>query len=122
MIRRPPRSTRTDTLFPYTTLFRTPMLSYQLLKNHAGLLLVGDYTSLRWLHEVVHDVNERSRLIKDDESPFLGLAYDARKAYQSERELLTAPPSYAEMGTRYGVTDLWPVPLFTHPIMRSSTT
>src|SRR3546814_15439851 len=24
MIRRPPRSTRTDTLFPYTTLFRTP--------------------------------------------------------------------------------------------------
>src|SRR3546814_4036907 len=33
MIRRPPRSTRTDTLFPYTTLFRSPgdvvgLLSY----------------------------------------------------------------------------------------------
>src|SRR3546814_18328441 len=27
MIRRPPRSTRTDTLFPYTTLFRSPFLS-----------------------------------------------------------------------------------------------
>src|SRR3546814_10457502 len=27
MIRRPPRSTRTDTLFPYTTLFRSPGLS-----------------------------------------------------------------------------------------------
>src|SRR3546814_2787743 len=26
MIRRPPRSTRTDTLFPYTTLFRSPWL------------------------------------------------------------------------------------------------
>src|SRR3546814_3237497 len=25
MIRRPPRSTRTDTLLPYTTLFRSPM-------------------------------------------------------------------------------------------------
>src|SRR3546814_2590442 len=25
MIRRPPRSTRTDTLFPYTTLFRSPV-------------------------------------------------------------------------------------------------
>src|SRR3546814_3741848 len=24
MLRRPPRSTRTDTLFPYTTLFRSP--------------------------------------------------------------------------------------------------
>src|SRR3546814_5343805 len=26
MLRRPPRSTRTDTLFPYTTLFRSPAL------------------------------------------------------------------------------------------------
>src|SRR3546814_4880681 len=31
MIRRPPRSTRTDTLFPYTTLFR----SYSLLNRDA---------------------------------------------------------------------------------------
>src|SRR3546814_3711003 len=28
MIRRPPRSTRTDTLFPYTTLFRSTALPY----------------------------------------------------------------------------------------------
>src|SRR3546814_5187282 len=28
MIRRPPRSTRTDTLFPYTTLFRSPRLFF----------------------------------------------------------------------------------------------
>src|SRR3546814_8054595 len=28
MIRRPPRSTRTDTLFPYTTLFRSPSEFY----------------------------------------------------------------------------------------------
>src|SRR3546814_3625202 len=27
MIRRPPRSTRTDTLFPYTTLFRSTVLT-----------------------------------------------------------------------------------------------
>src|SRR3546814_10422271 len=27
MIRRPPRSTRTDTLFPYTTLFRSPLMT-----------------------------------------------------------------------------------------------
>src|SRR3546814_20929001 len=26
MLRRPPRSTRSDTLFPYTTLFRSPVL------------------------------------------------------------------------------------------------
>src|SRR3546814_3139058 len=28
MIRRPPRSTRTDTLFPYPTLFRSPRYSF----------------------------------------------------------------------------------------------
>src|SRR3546814_16543292 len=31
MIRRPPRSTRTDTLFPYTTLFRSPQITGFLL-------------------------------------------------------------------------------------------
>src|SRR3546814_3837811 len=36
MIRRPPRSTRTDTLCPYTTLFRSP--GVQPLRPGAGLL------------------------------------------------------------------------------------
>src|SRR3546814_13933049 len=31
MIRRPPRSTRTDTLFPYTTLFRSQQIGADLL-------------------------------------------------------------------------------------------
>src|SRR3546814_6143301 len=33
MIRRPPRSTRTDTLFPYTTLFRS-LHRYLLVEQH----------------------------------------------------------------------------------------
>src|SRR3546814_18424637 len=33
MIRRPPRSTRTDTLFPYTTLFRSPCAPVCLTKS-----------------------------------------------------------------------------------------
>src|SRR3546814_12809753 len=42
MIRRPPRSTRTDTLFPYTTLFRSlgrpaRRLALDLLDHPAGL-------------------------------------------------------------------------------------
>src|SRR3546814_11096310 len=32
MIRRPPRSTRTDTLFPYTTLFRSQLVGEQALE------------------------------------------------------------------------------------------
>src|SRR3546814_13296557 len=38
MIRRPPRSTRTDTLFPYTTLFR----SHDAVDDLAQALLVGE--------------------------------------------------------------------------------
>src|SRR3546814_2571259 len=44
MIRRPPRSTRTDTLFPYTTLFRSSrqhvaaFLPFQLCRQLDGLL------------------------------------------------------------------------------------
>src|SRR3546814_2258845 len=32
MIRRPPRSTRTDTLFPYTTLFRSTGKNHELMQ------------------------------------------------------------------------------------------
>src|SRR3546814_15343621 len=39
MIRRPPRSTRTDTLFPYTTLFRSP--SVFLAANNAPYDTLG---------------------------------------------------------------------------------
>src|SRR3546814_1277442 len=38
MLRRPPRSTRTDTLFPYTTLFRSvtkhPIVVERLIRTH----------------------------------------------------------------------------------------
>src|SRR3546814_16481923 len=36
MIRRPPRSTRTDTLFPYTTLFRSVGVVIALREEHAA--------------------------------------------------------------------------------------
>src|SRR3546814_4951767 len=36
MIRRPPRSTRTDTLFPYTTLFRSWQLHQVVLAQHCS--------------------------------------------------------------------------------------
>src|SRR3546814_7382246 len=41
MIRRPPRSTRTDTLFPYTTLFRSSCPPSACGK-HEGAQVVGD--------------------------------------------------------------------------------
>src|SRR3546814_2264037 len=43
MIRRPPRSTRTDTLFPYTTLFRS-MLQHHLLQMLKICNIVNEVT------------------------------------------------------------------------------
>src|SRR3546814_20422742 len=48
MIRRPPRSTRTDTLFPYTTLFRSlpPLVMRKILgSGQAGLWLSSRSTA-----------------------------------------------------------------------------
>src|SRR3546814_7427553 len=45
MIRRPPRSTRTDTLFPYTTLFRSLSL-LMLLWMRAAVLLYALFFGL----------------------------------------------------------------------------
>src|SRR3546814_13272855 len=46
MIRRPPRSTRTDTLFPYTTLFRSQ-------RQFGGFPIEG--FSLRWYTELFNN-------------------------------------------------------------------
>src|SRR3546814_4485634 len=53
MIRRPPRSTRTDTLFPYTTLFRS---SWELAFAALGLLFLlllttGGLTAMQMRHQ-----------------------------------------------------------------------
>src|SRR3546814_13772807 len=63
MIRRPPRSTRTDTLFPYTTLFRSPAeiermaivrLEHRKFKHFSRMLLQdvgnGDEVAERLAH------------------------------------------------------------------------
>src|SRR3546814_9001185 len=59
MIRRPPRSTRTDTLFPYTTLFRSPRTDLtqefrDAVTTRAMQLRLESYT----LRETVAIVNE----------------------------------------------------------------
>src|SRR3546814_2820097 len=56
MLRRPPRSTRTDTLFPYTTLFRSQVAVERRLGG--GLFLV---TRLRLL-----EVDEELKLVLQD--------------------------------------------------------
>src|SRR3546814_19581764 len=58
MIRRPPRSTRTDTLFPYTTLFRSVVLRPQADSRHHGFRRL---TQLGRRHLAIDD----QRLLQD---------------------------------------------------------
>src|SRR3546814_12468213 len=51
MIRRPPRSTRTDTLFPYTTLFRSDVVEWDVMVHDQ--LLIG--------HVIGHDAYDLDR-------------------------------------------------------------
>src|SRR3546814_16845886 len=58
MIRPPPRSTRTDTLFPYTTLFRSTRIDRALL-NLGIPFVVGDLcrgSVGTIVHEIVQDL------------------------------------------------------------------
>src|SRR3546814_13319106 len=54
MIRRPPRSTRTDTLFPYTTLFRAPPLADRLHVEHRARPAAIDIAEDHHLAEIRH--------------------------------------------------------------------
>src|SRR3546814_11511604 len=42
MLRRPPRATRTDTLFPYTTLFRSPDVATMYPTGHGTHIEVAE--------------------------------------------------------------------------------
>src|SRR3546814_1677703 len=65
MRRRPPRSTRTDTLFPYTTLFRSEtdgngnaLLDYKLQSNHVLVARRGSDISLLPFNQPALDLSE----------------------------------------------------------------
>src|SRR3546814_15988468 len=56
MIRRPPRSTRTDTLFPYTTLFRSGVIAHPdenapaAVRSYAQpqFIILGETARIEW--------------------------------------------------------------------------
>src|SRR3546814_13215719 len=66
MIRRPPRSTRTDTLFPYTTLFRSAGATTLPAMQQGGVVApregveIGTEIALRQIGDVIEQVMRRS--------------------------------------------------------------
>src|SRR3546814_17276555 len=59
MIRRPPRSTRTDTLFPYTTLFRSHALGLQPEQPY-----VMNYLAYTWVEKKQNLDEAESMLVR----------------------------------------------------------
>src|SRR3546814_19343546 len=54
MLRRPPGSTRTDTLFPYTTLFRSPRITFGMIVLNGEPFLRYNLRSLYpYAHQII---------------------------------------------------------------------
>src|SRR3546814_14186127 len=84
MIRRPPRSTRTDTLFPYTTLFRSALQEPLAVYGPAAILHQGA--------EIVHrDMVDVKRVI-----PSVG--QQPRHRHPPASEQRQPPPPMGEIG------------------------
>lgn len=96
------------------------MLTHKPLKNAAGIALFSDYLSLKRVHRVLHDVNERSPLIRNKEGFFISLAYDLRKAYEGQRRKQKPDRLYPEIGLRFGVEVLWPAVMVQSRQLRDS--
>src|SRR3546814_10051522 len=84
MIRRPPRSTRTDTLFPYTTLFRSGAMGIGRLRE------VGLCKPLRW---------ETESFFTQDPNFFL-LRHAGKLNFD---DMLRSHEQYADILTKNGV-------------------
>lgn len=98
------------------------MLNYNLTPKRAGIVLWGDFVTLRRLHEFIFRVIENSELIKNKESFVLGLAYDVRKAYEGQRRKSLSHEAFDQEDRcmRYGVEILWPILLAQIGLLRSA--
>src|SRR3546814_4669226 len=70
MIRRPPRSTRTDTRFPYTTLVRSEVGHNRAAKNEIKALFAGQHPFAtpkpeRLLQRIIHIATDPGDIVLD---------------------------------------------------------
>src|SRR3546814_2564837 len=84
MIRRPPRSTRTDTLFPYTTLFRS-----QIFDDAEPLLaLTDDVMGSVRSGDVAQNAGDRAHAMQVDRARLLRLRVARSEEHTSELQSL----------------------------------
>src|SRR3546814_12430701 len=110
MIRRPPRSTRTDTLFPYTTLFRSKRNAIAELQEFDWRTKLSKYTErdstmlTRLPYQTFSDEYDRGRL---------SLFVDRGLATQAYRLSGSAWNSILPLTFFVGLLTFFPVPTFS---------
>jgi hypothetical protein len=82
-------------------------------KNCIGFTLCGDYLDLHAANEMIHYIVNESSALKCqrnvDLSEFtLGLAYDIRKAYEQQREIINLDSADDKQVIYYGVDVTFP--------------
>src|SRR3546814_4326810 len=81
MIRRPPRSTRTDTLFPYTTLFRSLLFK----RGKKTFVAVSDPTNLQALDEIKFATGNMTEAVLVEEDKLVKAIEATIQAGESQR-------------------------------------
>src|SRR3546814_18227768 len=90
MRRRPPRSTRTDTLFPYTTLFRSSSRGFnpQQLCKIGDIIFdsIHDFLLLNFYHRTnsVANRKRRTRILADSKINYISSSQPANTSQRSE--------------------------------------
>src|SRR3546814_9705447 len=102
MIRRPPRSTRTDTLFPYTTLFRSVstvvMRLFSCVQPSVAVFGKKDYQQLMVVRNMCRQFQLPVNIlahetVRDTD----GLALSSRNMYLQPSERAAAPTLFAAL-------------------------
>src|SRR3546814_8940038 len=115
MIRRPPRSTRTDTLFPYTTLFRSFDLLVTELRPKSGFYdFDAKYTDGMTDHispaNIPDDITEACKAIALRAHQLLGCKGTSRSDFRWDDERGVEGLFLLEVNTQPGMTPLSLVP------------
>src|SRR3546814_12558229 len=99
MKRRPPRSTRTDTLFPYTTLFRSrqvdAVVEMQRLERRERLIVIGAEQGVILVADARREQRIGGKRPVDDQ-PFLRQLLD--RGGDDADFLVAEPAAFAGMG------------------------
>src|SRR3546814_5859013 len=110
MIRRPPRPTRTDTLFPYTTLFRSVQLRdpcfYIFTSGTTGLPKASRMTHYRWMRSMA-GVGQLAVRMRRDDVLYCALPLYHNNAFTVSWSAMLGARCTLALGRKFSATRFW---------------